>query len=139
MVTGRLLGRVGIRRMYLFGLSAMILGTIGYCFAGEDTSLVLIGVFFAVRSMGVGALLMNTVTWGMSRTEKEHVSDGTALISSLRTVAGAMGQALFVSVMSAVAAGQTGLNMIPDFRAAMAGVNALLVLMLVISLLKVKE
>ena len=49
--------------------------------------------------------MMPTVTWGMSTLEKHHAADGTSLITSLRTIAGAFGGALFMSVMTMCAGG----------------------------------
>ena len=70
-------------------------------FLTAETSLWLVAFVFAVRSIGIGMLMMTTVNWGMSAVAAQYTSDGTALISSLRTVGGAMGTAVFVAVMSA--------------------------------------
>ncbi len=56
--------------------------------------------------------MMSTVTWGMSTLEKHHAADGTSLITSLRTIAGAFGGALFMSVMTMCAGGTQTADMI---------------------------
>ena len=44
--------------------------------------------------------MMPLVTWGMSRLNPEHTADGTSMLTALRTVAGSIGSAVFVSVMT---------------------------------------
>jgi len=48
--------------------------------------------------------MMPLVTWGMSGLGEEHTSHGTALLTSLRTMAGAFGQTICVAVMTVVGA-----------------------------------
>jgi len=78
-------------------------GSLGLVFLSDRTALLLIVGVFIIRQIGIGLLLMPTVTWGMSRLSKMQYSDGTALLSSLRTIAGALGAAAFVSIMTIVA------------------------------------
>ncbi len=104
LIAGRLYDAVGIRKIALFGTVLMLLGSIGFILWGSDTALSTIILLFIVRQAGVGILLMPIFTWGMSKLSKKQYSSGTSLLSSLRTVAGALGAAAFVSVMT-VAAG----------------------------------
>lgn len=56
-------------------------------------------VLFVLRSIGIGIIMMSMVAWGMKDIEKDKYSDGTAIICSLRTVAGAFGTALAAMLM----------------------------------------
>ncbi|MGN0484419.1 MAG: hypothetical protein ACI4HI_12800 [Lachnospiraceae bacterium] len=47
--------------------------------------------------------MMPLLTWGTSQVVKEKVADASSLLTSLRTVAGSIGSAVFVAIMSAVA------------------------------------
>ena len=47
--------------------------------------------------------MMPLLTWGTSQVEKEKVADASSLLTSLRTVAGSIGSAVFVAVMASAA------------------------------------
>ena len=53
-----------------------------------------IWVMYSFRSIGIGAIMMPMTAWGMKEIKKEYYSDGTAIICSLRTIAGALGTAI---------------------------------------------
>ena len=69
----------------------------GFIFLGQNTPIAWLVIFFIIRQIGVGVLMMPIFTWGMSKISKSHYADGTAMLSSLRTAAGALGAAGFVS------------------------------------------
>jgi len=56
-----------------------------------------------LRSLSIGYLMMPLITWGTSFVDETFVADATALLTSLRTIAGAIGSAIFVGIMTAVA------------------------------------
>lgn len=124
-VAGKIYDRIGIRKLYLIGGFLILAGHVSFCFLTTDTPAVIISVLFLVRQLGIGMLMMTTVTWGMSTLQGEMISDGTAIISSLRTISGAIGSAVFVSVMSAVAGGSDIAAMMRGIRAAFAGIALL--------------
>lgn len=47
--------------------------------------------------------MMPLLTWGTNQIEKEKVADASSLLTSLRTVAGSIGSAVFVAIMTAAA------------------------------------
>ena len=96
--SGKLYDRLGIRPLFLGGGILLAVSNLGMMSIMEAGSLFTIGLLNVVRCTGIGCLMMPFVTWGMSSLEKEQTSHGTALITSLRTVAGAFGAALFVAV-----------------------------------------
>ena len=133
LVAGRMYDKVGIRRLYLIGTCALLAGHSALVFLTAETSLWLVAFVFAVRSIGIGMLMMTTVNWGMSAVAAHYTSDGTALISSLRTVGGAMGTAVFVAVMSA-AGGPQGEALLHGLQAAFAGVSMLSALLVILAI-----
>ncbi|MFQ7726928.1 MAG: MFS transporter [Ruthenibacterium lactatiformans] len=133
LVAGRMYDKVGIRRLYLIGTCALLAGHSALVFLTAETSLWLVAFVFAVRSIGIGMLMMTTVNWGMSAVAAQYTSDGTALISSLRTVGGAMGTAVFVAVMSA-AGGPQGEALLHGLQAAFAGVSMLSALLVILAI-----
>lgn len=132
-VAGKLYDRLGIQKLYLIGSIFIVAGHFLMFLMGESTPLILVGAFFVIRQIGTGALMMTTVTWGMSRLEAKYTSDGTALISSLRTIAGAVGAALFSAIMTAAAKGSEPSGMILGTRAAFMGITAVSALLLLIA------
>ena len=57
---------------------------------------------YILRLIAIGCIMMPVVTWGMSVLGPENTAHGTALLTSLRTISGAFGSAVFVAVMSKV-------------------------------------
>lgn len=47
--------------------------------------------------------MMPLITWGTSCVRNTQVADATALLTSLRTIAGAVGSAVFVGIMTVIA------------------------------------
>ena len=54
----------------------------------------------AVLGFGMSFVMMNLATFGMEKLEGIQKTDGTALMTCLRTIGGALGAAGFVSLMS---------------------------------------
>lgn len=134
-VAGKIHDRFGIRKLYLIGGFLILTGHISFCLLTTDTPVAIISVLFLVRQLGIGMLMMTTVTWGMSTLQGEMISDGTAIISSLRTVSGAIGSAVFVSIMSAVAGRSDVAAMMCGIRAAFAGIALLSAVLFLLAVL----
>lgn len=84
---GWLYQKYGIRIIYSISICSFIVAFL-------TRNIVPVWVLFSMRSIGIGIIMMSMVAWGMKDIEKEKYSDGTAIICSLRTVAGAFGTAL---------------------------------------------
>lgn len=97
---GKIYDRIGIRKLFLVGSVVTLISCIGLSFVSNTTSLFLTGFWFALRSLAITCIMMPIVTWGMSTMKGKYVADGTAILSTLRTIAGAVGTAVFVSIMS---------------------------------------
>lgn len=135
-VAGKLYDKLGIRRLYLCGSALVFAGHFALCFLTGTTPVAVVAALFLIRQCGIGMLMMTTVTWGMSTLDKRYVSDGTAVISSLRTIAGAMGSALFVSLMTAAGGGQAAATM-AGMRTAFGGVTILSLLIVILTVWKI--
>ncbi|MGM9566640.1 MAG: MDR family MFS transporter [Clostridia bacterium] len=103
-VAGRIYDRLGMKRLAVAGSSALFIGALGMCFVTLKTPLLWVALLNVIRNVAIGCLMMPFVTWGVSSIDPENTADGTTLINSLRTIAGAVGTALFVGIMSSVAA-----------------------------------
>lgn len=84
---GWLYQKYGIRLLYAISICSFILAFL-------TRNVVPIWVMYSFRSIGIGAIMMPMTAWGMKEIKKEYYSDGTAIICSLRTIAGALGTAI---------------------------------------------
>lgn len=98
-LAGKIYDRIGIRKLAIYGSGIFFISCISMSFLRVDTSLFYISSMLLVRLIPIGLLLMPITTWGLSTIQTDSIAHGTALITSLRTVAGSIGSAVFVSVM----------------------------------------
>ena len=142
-VAGRLYDKFGMKRLAVAGAFALFAGVLGMCFITLETPLVVAVVLNAVRNMAIGCLMMPFVTWGIANTESRYIADATALINSLRTIAGAIGMALFVGIMnfvSVASADSYGVNAgIHGMRVSYGAVSVIAAAMVFVSLFCIKS
>ena len=102
---GKIYDKLGMKLLFILGASFMLASCLGMVFVTLQTSIWVASALNALRCAAIGCLMMPLVTWGISNISKELTAHGTALLTSLRTVAGAIGTAVFVGIMMAVAHG----------------------------------
>lgn len=100
---GRIYDRIGIKKLYVVGSICLLVSNLGMYFVTLSTPLFVAASFNVIRNVSIGCLMMPLLTWGTSQVAKEKVADASSLLTSLRTVAGSVGSAVFVAIMSAVA------------------------------------
>ncbi len=118
---GRLYDKVGMRILFIGGSILLAVANGAMMFVGLSIGLWVAVVLNIIRNLATGSLLMPLVTWGASTVRTEMTSHATALLTSLRTIAGSLGTAVFVAIMTMVSnnsALQLGGN-----QASMHGVN----------------
>ena len=107
-IAGRLYDKHGIEGIYLIGAICSVVGHGGLALLDASASTVVIVLLYCVRAIPMGLLLTPLVTWGIGSLavlQKPGIAaDGTALLTSIRNVGGAIGASAFVGIMSAVAA-----------------------------------
>lgn len=101
-LAGKVYDRLGMRRLFIIGAAFLLMSNIGMFFITMQTSIWLSAFYNVIRSVAIGCLMMPLVTWGMSGMKTELTAHGTALLTSLRTIAGAIGTAVFVGIMTLV-------------------------------------
>lgn len=101
---GQLFDKLGMRPLILVGSICLILSNLGMFTLSAATPLWFPAFYNAVRSISIGCLMMPLVTWGTNSISSQTTADGTALLTSLRTVGGTVGSAVFVGLMSSLAA-----------------------------------
>lgn len=100
---GKIYDKIGMKLLFVTGAFCMILSNLGMVFISMQTSIWLAAVYNAIRCVSIGCLMMPIVTWGTSCISKNNTAHATALLTSLRTIAGAIGSAIFVGIMTFVA------------------------------------
>lgn len=99
---GRIYDKIGIKKLYVVGSICLLISNVGMYFVTLSTPLIVAAIFNFIRNVSIGCLMMPLLTWGTSQVVKEKVADASSLLTSLRTVAGSIGSAVFVAIMSAV-------------------------------------
>lgn len=99
---GKIYDKLGMRRLFIVGTAAMLLSNIGMFFVKMSTPLIFAALYNVVRCVAIGCIMMPVVTWGIEPIESKNTAHGTALLTSLRTIAGAIGTAIFVGIMTTV-------------------------------------
>ena len=99
---GKIYDKVGMRKLFLVGTFAMILSTLGMFTIKMSTPLFVPSVYNLIRCIAIGCLMMPLVTWGIDSIESKNAAHGTALLTSFRTISGAVGSAVFVGIMTVV-------------------------------------
>ena len=100
---GKLYDKIGMRALFIGGAALMCLSNLGLFFVTAETTVWVACICNVVRNMAIGCLLMPLVTWGTTSIKPELTAHGTALLTALRTIAGAIGTAIFVGIMNVVA------------------------------------
>lgn len=99
---GRIYDRMGIRKLFLTGAAALVVSNAGMAVLPLAAPLWVAALWNVVRSVAIGSLMMPLLTWGVAQVEARKVSDASSLLTSLRTIAGAIGSAVFVGIMDLV-------------------------------------
>lgn len=95
-IMGKLYDRIGIRKLFLGGALLLSLGTFfsGWC----GGNMLVFAIANTIRCAAVAMLMMPLLTWGVSTLEKQDIASGQSLITSLRTISGALGSTIFMSL-----------------------------------------
>lgn len=99
---GKLYDKIGMRLLFIVGSLFLFISNLLMIFIGQSSSIWLASAFNVIRSAAIGCMMMPLVTWGAGNVEQQKTSHATALLTSLRTVAGAIGSAVFVAVLNTV-------------------------------------
>ena len=102
---GRIYDKMGIKRLFVIGSAIMLFSNIGMYFLTMSTPLWTAAVLNVIRNVSIGSLMMPLLTWGTSSIQIKKVADASSLLTSFRTIAGSIGSAVFVGIMTAVSEG----------------------------------
>lgn len=99
---GKLYDKMGIKMIFIAGSAALVVSNLGMFFLTMETPLWVAAGLNVVRNLSIGSLMMPLLTWGTSNVNSKKVADASSLLTSFRTIAGAIGSAVFVGIMTTV-------------------------------------
>ncbi len=120
---GRIYDKLGMRLLFVIGAFGLLISNALMIPVTIDTGLWVALVLNIVRNVATACMLMPLVTWGASTVSLEKTSHATALLTSLRTIGGSLGSAIFVAVMTISAVNYGGDTAAVPSPSEMHGVN----------------
>lgn len=99
-VTGRLFDKYGARWLSIIGLSILVVTTFMFAVFTSETTFMYIAVVNAIRMLGIAMVMMPVTTAGLNQLPTDLIPHGTAMNNTMRQMAGAVGTALLVTLMT---------------------------------------
>ncbi|OMD56153.1 DHA2 family efflux MFS transporter permease subunit [Paenibacillus odorifer] len=99
-ITGIIFDKIGARWLSVVGLIITVITTWQFSQLTDSTTYTHMIITYTVRMLGMSMLSMPIVTAGLNQLPQRLSSHGTAMSNTLRMVGGALGMALFVSLMT---------------------------------------
>ncbi|MGZ9434027.1 DHA2 family efflux MFS transporter permease subunit [Staphylococcus epidermidis] len=99
-VAGKLLDTIGIKPLAIFGIGIMTYATWELSKLNMDTTYLHIMWIYIVRSFGMSFVMMPIMTAGMNALPPRLISHGNAFVNTMRQLAGSIGTAILVTVMT---------------------------------------
>lgn len=103
-ITGAIFDRVGARWLAVVGLLITTVTTYEFSRLSLDTTYTFIILLYTARMFGMSMLMMPIQTAGLNQLPQRLNAHGSAMSQTLRNVAGALGTALLVTIMTHKAA-----------------------------------
>ena len=99
-VAGKLLDTIGIKPLAIFGIGIMTYATWELSKLNMDTPYLHIMGIYVLRSFGMAFIMMPIMTAGMNALPGRLISHGNAFVNTMRQLAGSIGTAILVTVMT---------------------------------------
>ncbi|WP_442951552.1 MDR family MFS transporter [Paenibacillus sp. GYB004] len=99
-VTGRLFDKFGAKWLAVVGLGLIAASLWQFAFLSVSTPYFTIMIFNTLLMLGISMLMMPVMTNALNELPSRLYPHGTAIISTLQQVAGAVGTALLVTIMT---------------------------------------
>ncbi len=142
-VTGRLFDKFGPRGISTFGLALLTVFTGFFMFIDETWTFMTVCLIYTVRLFGLAMVNMPINTWGLNSLENKMIAHGSAINNTARQVAGSIGTAILITIMTIVSAATAGAGPVEStlngMRAAYGTATGLSAVALVMTILFVKR
>ena len=100
-ITGKLFDKYGARILAIIGLVIMTIGTYMMSNLGMESDYFYIMAIYTVRMFGMSMVMMPIMTNGLNQLPMNLNPHGTAMNNTLQQVSGAIGTAIFLTIMNA--------------------------------------
>lgn len=97
---GKLFDRFGAKWLAIIGIAIILISTFGFIDLTDSTSYSFLILMSTFRRIGMAMFLMPLQTAGLNQLPSSLNAHGTAISNTIRQVAGAVGTALLVTVMT---------------------------------------
>lgn len=98
-VAGTLFDKHGIRPLVAVAGALLFVSTVGMCVPVLNQSMISITVLYTMRCFAFGFVMMTLTTWGNNCVETSDMAHVSAVLTSFRNLAGALGIAVLVGVL----------------------------------------
>ncbi|MEE6184079.1 MULTISPECIES: DHA2 family efflux MFS transporter permease subunit [Bacillus] len=99
-IAGKLFDKYGIRPLAIVGLAITTFATYEFTTLSMDTPYSVIMTDYIIRSIGMSFIMMPIMTAGMNALPMKLISHGTATQNTSRQVAGSIGTAILITLMT---------------------------------------
>ena len=126
---GKLYDRLGMRKLAISGAVGLFVAALGMTFLTMESPLWIAALLQIIRCVAIGCMMMPFVTWGVTSLGPSKTAHGNALITALRTIAGAIGTASFVGIMTVASADSTPIHGMTVAYLVMTALSLLMIVM----------
>jgi len=99
-ITGKIFDKVGARPLAIVGLSITVVTTYLFTQLTDSTGYMYLIIIYTIRMFGMSMIMMPIMTAGLNQLPQRLHPHGTAMVNTVRAVAGAIGTAFLVTVMT---------------------------------------
>ena len=103
LISGRLFDHYGAKKLAVPGVILLVIATMPFTQLHRNTPVVMISIFSAIRYIGIALVLMPMQTAGMNSLPNKLITHATAVVNMSKQVAGSLGAAMLITLMSNVA------------------------------------
>ena len=108
-ITGRLFDKYGARYLAIIGLALVVVTTFMFANLSTETTFAYIAIVNTFRMLGISMVMMPVTTAGLNQLPPHLIAHGSAMNNTMRQVAGSIGTALLVTVMTTIAKREPGI------------------------------
>ncbi|WP_106495201.1 DHA2 family efflux MFS transporter permease subunit [Lentibacillus sp. Marseille-P4043] len=99
-ITGKIFDKVGARPLAILGLAITVVTTYLFTQLTDSTGYMYLVIIYTIRMFGMSMIMMPIMTAGLNQLPQRLHPHGTAMVNTVRAVAGAIGTAFLVTVMT---------------------------------------
>ncbi|MEQ8154733.1 MAG: MDR family MFS transporter [Clostridiaceae bacterium] len=104
LVSGRLFDKYGVKKLAIPGIILLAVSTIPFTNLHMGTSITFVAVVYTIRYIGIALVIMPLQTAGMNALPDKLLPHASSVINMAKQVAGSLGSAVLITVMSNVTA-----------------------------------